>query len=147
MSQQLASELARAAEDGGRGDISAFRRDDASSLLESTIAKVTDGGLALDANLGPELWIANPEFKIASAMWVTDRQLPLTLNLNTATEPELMTIAGVDFTTARKIVKVRNGQGFFHGLDDLQAVVSPEVTLKLKSMSEEMKRLPPYQRE
>jgi len=147
VSQQLASELARAAEDGGRGDISAFRRDDASSLFESTIAKVTDGGLALDANLGPELWIANPEFKIASAMWVTDRQLPLTLNLNTATEPELMTIAGVDFTTARKIVKVRNGQGFFHGLEDLQAVVSPEVTLKLKSMSEEMKRLPPYQRE
>jgi len=147
VSQQLASELVRAAEDGGRGEISAFRRDDASSLFQSTIAEVTDGERALDANLGPELWIANPEFKIASAMWVTDRQLPLTINLNTATEPELMTIGGVDFAAARKIVKTRDGQGTFHNLDDLQAIVSPEIMRKLKSMSEEMKRLPVYQRE
>jgi Helix-hairpin-helix motif len=147
VSQQLASELAHAAEDGGRGDISALRRDVASSSFESTIAEVTDGKRALDANLGPELWIVNPEFKIASAMWVTDRRLPLTINLNTATEPELMTIAGVDFAAARKIVKMRNGQEFFHSLDDLQAIVSPEIMRKLKSMSEEMKRLPPYRRE
>ena len=146
VSQQLASELERAAEDGGRGDINAFRRDTASSLFESTIAEVTDGKLELDANLGPELWIVNSDFKIASAMWVTDRQLPLTINLNAATEPELMTIGGIDLATARKIVKMRNGQGFFRSLDDRQAVVSPEVMRKLKSMSEEMKGLPPYQR-
>lgn len=147
VSQQLASELARAAGDGGRGDITAFRRDNASPLFESTIAEATDGRRALDANLGSELWIVNSDFKIASAMWVTDRQLPLTINLNTATEPELMTIAGVDFAAARKIVTIRDGQGFFHSLDDLQAVVSPEIMRKLKSMSEEMKRLAPYQRE
>jgi Helix-hairpin-helix motif len=147
VSQQLASELARAAEDGGRGDLSAFRKDIASSSFESTIAEVTDGKRALDANLGPELWIVNSDFKIASAMWVNDRQLPLTINLNTATEPELMTIAGVDLTTARKIVTRRNGQGFFHSLDDLQTVVSPELMRKLNSMSDEMKQLPPYQRE
>jgi hypothetical protein len=63
VSQPLASELARAAEDGGRGDISAFRRDDASSLFDSTIAEVTNGKRMLDANLGPELWIVNSEFK------------------------------------------------------------------------------------
>jgi hypothetical protein len=69
VSQQLASELERAAEDGGRGDISAFRRDNASSLFDSTIAEVTDGKRALDANVGPELWVVNSDFKIASAMW------------------------------------------------------------------------------
>jgi DNA uptake protein ComE-like DNA-binding protein len=58
-----------------------------------------------------------------------------------------MTIAGIDLAVARKIVKTRNGQGFFHSLDDMQAVVSPEVMRKLESMSEEMKRLQPYQRE
>ncbi len=147
VSQQLASELVRAAEDGGRGDIGAFRRDAASSSLESTIAEVTGGKRALDANLGPELWIANPEFKIASAMWVTDRQLPLTINLNTATEPELMTILGADFATARKIVKTRDAQGVFHSLDDLQTIVPAEIMSKLRSMSEEMERLPAYQRE
>jgi len=147
VSQQLASELERAAEDGGRGDISAFRRDIASSSFESTIAEVTDGKRALDSALGPELWIVNSEFKIASAMWVTDRQLPLTINLNTATETELMTITGMDFVAARKIVKARNVPSFFRSLEDLQAVVSPEVMGKLKSMAEEMKQLPLYHRE
>ncbi|HEY6972360.1 MAG TPA: helix-hairpin-helix domain-containing protein [Candidatus Angelobacter sp.] len=146
-SQQLASQLMRTAEDGGRGDISAFRRDEASSLFDTTIADVTNGKRTLDDNLGPELWIVNSEFKIASAMWVTDRQLPLTINLNTATEPELMTIGGVDFAAARKIIRSRDTQGFFHNLDDLYTIVSPEIMRKLKSMSKEMKRLPAYQRE
>lgn len=147
VSQQLASDLVKSAEDGGRGDLSAFRRDNSSSLFESTIAGVTDGKKALDANVGPELWIANPEFKIARAMWDIDRSLPLTINLNTATEPELMTIAGVDLTIARKIIARRNEQGFFRNLDDLQEAVPPKVMRELRLMSEQMKRLPPYQRE
>jgi hypothetical protein len=146
-SQPLASQLVRAAEDGGRGDISAFRRDRASTLFDSTIAEVADGKRSLGTNVGPELWIVNPDFRIASAMWVPDRQLPLTINLNTATEPELMTIGGVDLTTARKVVTTRNGQGFFQSLDNLQGVVSPEVMRKLKSMSGQMKQLPAYRRE
>jgi len=72
--------------------------------------------------------------------------LPLTINLNTATEPELMTIAGLDLAAARKIIAVRNARGFFRGWDDLGPLLSPEVILRLKSMSEEMKQLPPYQR-
>jgi len=147
VSQPLASELARAAEDGGRGDISAFRRDDASSLFDSTIAEVTNGKRMLDANLGPELWIVNSEFRIASAMWVTDRQLPLTINLNAATEPELMTIAGMDFAVARKIVHLRNEKGFFRSLDDVKPLLSPELMKRFGSMSEEMKRLPSYHRD
>jgi len=144
-SQQLASELVRLASDGARGDRVAFQKDDTSSF-SSTIGEVTDGKLALDGNLGPELWLVNSQFKIASSVWGTERRLPLTINLNTATEPELMTIAGLDLAAARKIIAVRNARGFFRGWDDLGPLLSPEVILRLKSMSEEMKQLPPYQR-
>jgi hypothetical protein len=147
VSQQLAAELARAASDGGRGDISAFRRDDSSSLFESTIADVTNGKRLLDDNLGPELWILNSEFKIAPSMWSNDRLLPLTINLNTATEPELMTIAGVDIVVARRIVAARNAHGFFRSVNELEPILPSEIMPHVISMSEEMKRLPPYDRE
>ncbi|MGO9088009.1 MAG: ComEA family DNA-binding protein [Candidatus Sulfotelmatobacter sp.] len=144
-SPQLASELVRLASDGARGDRVAFQTDDTSSF-SSTIGEVADGKLALDANLGPELWLVNSEFKIASSVWGTDRRLPLTINLNTAAEPELMTIAGVDMVAARKIIAARNKQGFFRSVNDLDPVLSPELMRRLNSMSDEMKRLPPYQR-
>lgn len=80
-------------------------------------------------------------------MWVTDRQLPLTINLNTATEPELMTIAGMDFAAASKIVHLRNEKGFFRSLDDVKPLLSPELMKRFGSMSEEMKRLPSYHRD
>lgn len=144
-SQQLSSELVGLATDGGRGDRIAFQQDD-TSAFGPTIGEVTDGKRALDDNLGPELWIVNSEFKIASPVWTTDRRLPLTINLNTATEPELMTIAGIDLVAARKIIAVRNTRGFFRGWDDLEPLLSAKIMHRLKSMSEEMKRLPPYQR-
>ncbi len=147
VSQQLASELARAAEDGGRGDMSAFRQERPFPLLDSTIAEVVNGKRVLDDNLGPELWILNSEFKIASPVWSTDRRLPLTINLNTATVPELMTIPGVDLVAARKIIAARSEQGFFRSMNDLKPILSPAIVHRLNSMAEEMKELPPYQRD
>jgi hypothetical protein len=144
-SPQLASELVRLASDGARGDRIAFQKDD-TSAFSSTIGEVTDGKRALDGNLGPELWLVNSQFKIASPVWGTDRRVPLTINLNTATEPELMTIPGMDLVAARKIIAARSAQGFFRNVNELKSIVSPEIMLRLNSMSEEMRRLPPYQR-
>jgi DNA uptake protein ComE-like DNA-binding protein len=144
-SQQAALELVRLAADGARGDRSAFQQDSTSGL-GSAVADVAAERRALDGNLGPELWLVSSQFKIASSVWGTDRRLPLTINLNTATEPELMTIPGVDLPAARKIVAARSRQGFFRNANDLESILSPEVMLRLNSMSEEMRRLPPYQR-
>ena len=144
-SQQLASQLARLASDGGRGDRAAFQKDD-SSAFGSTIAEVTDGKRALGSNLGPELWVVNSQFNIASSVWATDRRLPLTINLNTATEPELMTIAQIDLAAARRIIAARSEQVFFRSVGDLDPILPHEIMRRLNSMSEEMKQLPPYQR-
>jgi len=147
VSHRLASELARAAEDGGRGDITEFRQDRPFPLLDSTIAEVTDGKRALDHDLGPELWLLNPEFRIASGIWSTDRVTPLTINLNTATEPELMTIPGVSLPIARKMIAARSAQGFLVSVNDLKPMLPSEIMLWLNSMSEQMKQVAPYHRD
>jgi hypothetical protein len=146
-SQELASRMERAAEEGGRGDINAFRRDRPFSMLDSVIAQAAEGKLRLDANLGPELWVVNSEFKIAEAVWEPDRTLPLTINLNTATEPELMTIPGIDLAVARKIIAARNARSYFRDLSDLSPLLAPEVMRRLNSMAEAIKQMQPYRRE
>lgn len=148
VSQPLASALQLAAADGGRGDIAAFRQDHPFPLLDSIIAQVTDGKEALDANLGPELWLANTAFKIAPAFWKTDRTLPLTLNLNTASVAELMTVPGIDVAMALKILAARDARGVFRSLDELrEAGVPEEVLAKLREMQAAMVQLGSYDRE
>jgi hypothetical protein len=147
VSQELASRMEHAAGEGGRGDINAFRQDRPFHLLDSTVAEVVDGKLRLDANVGPEIWLLNPEFKIARAMWETDRTLPLTINLNTATEPELMTIPGIDLATAQKIIAARRARGYFQNVGDLGSVLAPDIMRRLNSMSDAMKQMQAYRRE
>jgi hypothetical protein len=147
VSQQLASQMERAAEDGSRGDMNAFRQDRPFPLLDGTTAEVVAGKRSLDANLGPELWLVNSGFKIADAMWDTNRTLPLTINLNTATEPELMTIPGIDRIAAKKIISVRRSRGYFQNVRDLNPILAPEIVHRLNLMSNEMRQAQPFQRE
>jgi helix-hairpin-helix protein len=140
-SRELAEAFERAAADGMRGDLGAFRSTSraAFSLLKSTIDRVARGDLSVEANLGPQLWLVNADFKIAPAVWSSDRTLPYTLNLNTATETDLMTIPGVDLVAARKIISARHARGFFRSLDDLNAVLAPPLVQKFRAMWEQMK--------
>jgi DNA uptake protein ComE-like DNA-binding protein len=150
-SQELATAFEDAAVAGRRGDIEAFRQRSAAafSLLKITTGRVAHGELALGANLGPELWVVNSSFKIAPAVWEHDRTLPLTLNLNTATEAELMTLPGVDLAVARRIVAERRARGYFRSLDELRAVagVSPDVFKSLVEMSAQMEDQAGYKRQ
>jgi len=143
-SQELAEAFERAARDGRGGDIGAFRSDSSSafSMLNSTTDRVARGELAVDANLGPQLWLVNTDFQIAPAIWTSERTLSLTLNLNAATEVDLMTIPGVDLATARKIVSTRRARGFFRSLDDLNPILTPPLAQKFRAMSEQMKTTP-----
>jgi len=147
VSLPLASGLQRAATDAGRGDLAAYRQDHAFQLLDSIIAQVTDEREALDANLGPELWLANTGFKIAPAVWETKRTEPLTMNLNTASAAELMTVPGMDLAMARKILAARDARGSFRSLDDLrEAGVSAEGIAQLREMQAAMVQLGNYER-
>jgi len=148
VSQELANAFERAAGDGRRGDIAAFRPSSraAFSLLKGTTDRVAHGDLPLDANLGPQLWLLNADFKIAPAIWSSDRTLPFAFNLNAATEVDLMTVPGVDLAGARKIVSARRARGFFRSLDDLNSVLPPQLVQKSHSMWEQMKAQSPVPR-
>jgi hypothetical protein len=150
-SQELATAFEGAAVAGRRGDIEAFRQRSraAFSLLRATADQVAQGKLALEANLGPELWALNPGFKIAPAVWERDRTLPLTLNLNTASEAELMTLPGVDLAIARRMVAERRARGYFKSLDELRvaAGLSPGLAKSLEEMSAQMQREKEYKRQ
>jgi hypothetical protein len=150
-SQGLATAFEGAAVAGRRGDIEAFRQRSraAFSLLRATADQVAQGKLALGANLGPELWVLNPSFKIAPAIWERDRTLPLTLNLNTASEAELMTLPGVDLAIARRMVAERRARGFFKSLNELReaAGLSPGLAKSLEEMSAQMQREKEYKRQ
>ena len=91
----------------------------------------------------------NPSFKIAPAVWERDRTLPLTINLNTATEAELMTLPGVDLATARRMLAERRVRGFFRSLDELReaAGLSPGLLKSLVEMNEQMQREKEYKRQ
>ena len=148
VSRQLASGLERAAADGGRGDIAAFRQDHPFQLLDSIIAQVVDRKMALDASLGPELWVANTAFRIAPAVWGTKRSEPLTMNLNTASVAEWMTVPGVDLRTARRIIEARDARGVFRSIDELREAGAPTAVIaRLRQMRIAMARLGDYKRE
>lgn len=147
-SQELLDAFERAGADGRRGDFGAFRPSSSAafSLLKATVDRVTRGDLPVDANLGPQLWLLNADFKIAPEVWSPDRTLPFTLNLNTATEVDLMTIPGVDLATARKVVAARRARGFFRSLDDLDAIVPPQLSGRFRTLQEQMKTTSPIPR-
>jgi hypothetical protein len=148
VSRQLASGLERAAADGGRGDIVAFRQDHPFQLLDSIIAQVVDRKTVLDASLGTELWVANTAFKIAPAVWGTKRSEPLTMNLNTASVAEWMTVPGVDLRMARRIIEARDARGVFRSIDELsEAGVPTAVIARLREMQITMAQLGDYKRE
>ncbi len=93
------------------GDIQAFRglmpqfQESFTRILQG----VLNGELALDANVGPQLWIKNMDLRLQTTLWNKDRKSPLMVNLNTASVFELASFRGVRLASAREIVgKERN---------------------------------------
>ena len=150
VSQEISSLFERAAAAGRLGDLDAYRQNShtAFSRLEQITDRVAKGELALDANLGPEIWLLNDNFKIAPAVWERERTLPLSINLNTASEAELMTLPGVDLELATRITSSRDARGYFRNLDEVGLIegVSPALLQTLKQMAEKMKRVGMYTR-
>lgn len=150
-SQELAAAFEQAAMAGRLGDIDSYRQRSraAFSLLEQITDRVAKGDLHLDANLGRELWLLNEDFKIAPAVWEHERTLPLSININTASEAELMTLPGVDSALAGRIVASRRSRGYFSSLDEVGFIegVSPALLQTMKEMTEKMRKAGMYTRQ
>ena len=150
-SPEVASRFERASTAGHLGDLESYRENShaAFTLLDQITDRVAKGELALDANLGPEIWLLNDDFKIARAVWEKQRTLPLSFNLNAASEAELMTLPGVDLQLAKRLTATRHSRGYYRSLDEMGSVegVSPALLTVMKTMAERMKAAGMYTRQ
>ena len=150
VSQELAALFERAAAAGRLGDLEAYRQTSRAAFakLDEVTDRVVKGELALDANLGPEIWLLNENFKIAPAVWERQRTVPLSININTASEAEWMTLPGVELPLAARIVTTRCSRGYFRSLDEVGSIkgVSPTLMQAIREMAEKMKGSGTYTR-
>jgi hypothetical protein len=138
----------RAACAGASGDIRAFLATRAEAQAASTrlLEEVLSRRVALDAALGPQLWIAGPTARISAAPWQPDRNLPLTLDLNTARAAELeLAFDGTPAAgAAAGIVRARES-GPFASITDLgrRAGIGVPTIEAIERMAQAFGALPP----
>jgi hypothetical protein len=122
--QTVSRELGRAFEETAfAGMIGDYRKYSLSAAefkkaLAGWTAKVVAGTAAIDACVGPEIWITNKNFLIRTTLWSEDGKKPLRINLNTCSALDLMTFPGLTAEKAAKIIAAREKAGFFRSLED-----------------------------
>lgn len=121
-SRPLADAFVRAAERGHLGDHAGL---DSEKPFERLAAVAADTSIALDAEVGPELWLTNPDFLIKTAPWEPERTEPLAADLNTASAAELRALFGFSRDSAASILAARDQRGHFASIDEVVAA-TPE---------------------
>lgn len=133
---------------GARGSLTAFIP--ALRAFRGTIdilaARVMDGQTAIDAALGPPLWLADPAIRIAGQPGSDERRQPLVVDLNTASEPALSLLLG-DRPLAGRLIDARR-HGMFASLEDAsqRAALSPAQAALLQRLASSWARLPDFVR-
>ncbi|MGM0650088.1 MAG: ComEA family DNA-binding protein [Bacteroidota bacterium] len=97
-----------------------IQRKQYKQTLDTLIDKVLAGEIHIDKNVGPELWVKNPDMKINRVLWSDKNKDTLYVNLNTANEFELASFQGVNNEQARKILLKRKEMGYFTSKDQLK---------------------------
>ncbi len=123
VSRELGQAYEQAALAGMIGDYQKFSRSAAEykKALAEWTAKVLSGAAAVDARIGPELWITNKNFLVRTTLWNAEEKMPLRVNLNTCSACDLVTFPGITADKAAKIVAARYKAGFFRSLDEAKA--------------------------
>lgn len=131
---------------GARGSLATFVP--ALKAYRGTIttlaARVTDGQTDIDAALGPSLWLADPAIRIAVQPWSDERELPLVVDLNTASEPALSLLLG-DRLLASRLIDARS-HGAFASLEDAsrRAALSRTQAALLQRLASSYAKLPDF---
>ncbi|MGD0782046.1 MAG: helix-hairpin-helix domain-containing protein [Candidatus Aminicenantales bacterium] len=122
--QTVSRELGRSFEEtafqGMIGDYQKYSQSAAGfkKALAEWTAKVVAGTAAVDACVGPEIWITNKNYPIRTTLWSEEGKKPLRVNLNTCSALDLMTFPGLTAEKAAKTIAAREKAGFFRTLDD-----------------------------
>jgi len=100
------------------------------AVTDRLAAQVLDGSLALDANVGPELWMDGVLKKKVDGK---EKEITYRFNLNTITA-DFLSAVGFGDDLADVIVGTRDARGFLQSEQDLADVVPAEVVQVLSTM-------------
>lgn len=80
-------------------------------LLNSLCEQAIGGKINLRQNIGEELWVTNSDFKMMPWMYI-EEELPIRVNVNTASIYELSSFKHISFSLAQQLVKKRDEHGY-----------------------------------
>ena len=72
----------------------------------------------LTSNIGPELWIENPDLKIRTTLWSDKEKKPLMVNINASSVYEIASFKNFDVVMAREFIKKRDELGYFTSMEE-----------------------------
>jgi hypothetical protein len=81
-------------------------------------ADVVAGKRAIDANVGPQLWVENKDLPIPVTLFAPEPMYLLSVNLNTASVFDLASFKGISMAQAQSIIRARDSQRWFKSLED-----------------------------
>jgi hypothetical protein len=120
VSRELSELAAKINYVGQTGDYQSFR-----ALLpkyQELVKQLTDRCIAdpsqLEANIGPELWVTSRTVKIRRALWMPEPKNFLSVNLNSASLPELAVF--MEAGQASRFMEMRRAKGFFTDFEQIR---------------------------
>lgn len=95
------------------------------ALLDSICEQAIGGKINLRQNIGEEFWIINKNFKMKPWMYI-EEEVPLTVNVNTASIYELCSFKQIPYNLAVQLVKKRDEQGYLNK-DEIINIIGKEI--------------------
>lgn len=95
------------------------------TFLDSICEQAIEGKVNLRQNIGEEFWITNKDFKMKPWIYI-EEELPLRVNVNTASIYELCSFKHISYNLAVQLVKKRDEQGYLNR-DEIINIIGKEI--------------------
>lgn len=120
-------------------------RREAGPALDALADQVISGDVAIDAALGPELWLLDREIGGSIGIWDVfgGLRVPQAVNLNAASAVEAASVFGFDLETSQAVLDYRDRSGYIGSLEELRrdGVVDEALFERIREMEADMDRL------
>ncbi|QSX05670.1 helix-hairpin-helix domain-containing protein [Sedimentibacter sp. zth1] len=80
---------------------------------------IENGDIAIDENIGKEIWIENTHVKIPKYFWLNEEMIPLKVNLNTASLYDLISFPKITLAKATEILNNRTKKGYYKDVEEV----------------------------
>ncbi|WP_032122202.1 ComEA family DNA-binding protein [Clostridium amazonitimonense] len=122
ISNDLSDIYEKAAYNGMIGNIQALIEsfNEYKKIFNILCNMIENNEIAIDKNIGKEMWIENTHIKIPKYLWLDEEMIPLKINLNTAWLYDLMSFPKITLEKATEILKERIKKGYFKSVEEVE---------------------------